>query len=329
MKFQFINNISIRNKLFIGFGVVLAIMAVVALTAVISMSQATSNANATVVEQLPQLEIADEITGYVSEMEISARTYTSLEDESYLERAHETTEKIKSLLNKLKSIPLSGQQKNELLNFTKNGGDILTKHSNFLNEVEATITKIQANRIEIDARGTEFITKTAEILDTFQSELEMEIESGDVIVELLGESISRIHATSSIIENAQKVINKTWRGIATRDNALIEEANGDFGAIFEELGKTQASTMDIYIRGLVDEIIAAGENYQAKSNELVANWGALSTALDNLVQSEEYLSSATSRFSAKSMSSVTDANEDIESLLSKSKTLVIILTIIA
>ncbi len=329
MKFQFINNISIRNKLFIGFGVVLAIMAVVALTAVISMSQATSNANATVVEQLPQLEIADEITGYVSEMEINARTYTSLENESYLQQAHENSEEIKSLLNKLKSIPLSGQQKNELLNFTKNGGDILTEHTNFLDEVEATITKIQANRVEIDARGTEFITKTAEILDTFQSELEMEIESGDVIVELLGESISRIHATSGIIEDSQKVINKTWRGIATRDNALIEEANSDFGAIFEELGKTQASTMDIYIRGLVDEIIAAGENYQAKSNELVANWGILSTALDNLVQSEEDLSKATSRFSAKSMSSVTNANEGIESLLSKSKTLVIILTIIA
>ena len=72
MNIQLINNLSVRNKLLLGFTIILAIMAIVSATAAISMGSSTSKAKSAVADQLPILSLANDITGKVNEADVLA-----------------------------------------------------------------------------------------------------------------------------------------------------------------------------------------------------------------------------------------------------------------
>lgn len=328
MNIYAINNVSIKTKLLAGFGIILVIMAVVTLTAAWSMTQATRSASSTVIEQLPQLNIATEISELVEDAELSVQGYTYSESKEYLENANVTIRKIEQTFSKVKSLPVNAKEKQRLLGIANRGIKIVLSYTELLEESEEVITAIQGNRTQIAARASEFIEKTNEILDTFKDELEMELASGDVIAELLNESIERIHGVNGINQKGGAVFTKTWAAISLKDVSMVNEANSDFTEILEDLQKAEASTMDFYIRGLIDEIIASCDSYKTASEEIIANWSTLNDILDKLSDVGADLIQITHNFSTQSFENVTNETAGIQSLLSKSRNIVIILTVI-
>ena len=329
MKIQLINNFSVRTKLLFGFGIILIIMAVVTLTAVLSMTKATQSAGSTVREQLPQLNIATEISDQFKEAELAVQSYTYSERVAYLDTARNATKEIETTFRNLKSVEMNPEEKQRLLAISEQGIQKATAYAKLLEESEKVIFELQNNRQELQNKATEFSEKTNEILTTFRDELEMDLASGDVIAEIMTESIERINTMNGIMIKGNAVFSKTWKGIALKNNDLVREANDDFTTILEDLSKAQASTMDFYIRGLVDEVIATCESYKLKSEEIITNWIALEEGLVKLTAAAKDLDQLTIEFSSRSLDNVTTNTKDTETLLSNSRNIVIILTIVA
>jgi len=329
MNIQFIKNISLKTKLLAGFGIILVIMVTVTLTAVIGMTQATQSSTATVKEHLPQLEIASGISELAKDTQFVVQSYTTTEDTEFLDSAKKNIQSISDDFTKLKNIDAGEEGRRKLMAISQRGIQTMDRYTSLLKETEKTIIELQKNKKSISESSSEFISKTTEILDTFSSELMTEIESGDVIVELLGESIDRINVVNGIINKGRNVFTGTWKGIAERNTDLVVSANAEFETILTDLKKAQASTMDFYIRGLVDEIIATCESYQTVSEKVTNNWEALNQNLLELASVGEELSEMTHGFSNQSMTRVTEDSNANQLLLSNSRNIVIILTIFA
>ena len=329
MNIQVINNFSVRTKLLFGFGIILVIMAVVTLTAVLSMSKATQSAASTVTEQIPQLDIATEISDFFQDSEMAVQNYTYSEKVSYLKSAREAIKGIESTFGKLKSLDMNAEEKQRLQGIADQGIKKAAVYTKLLQESEKVILELQGNREELQNKATEFSDKTNEILTTFKDELETDLSSGDVIAEIMTESIDRINTMNGVLVKGNAVFTKTWKGIALKDNDLVRQANEDFTTILEDLSKAQASTMDFYIRGLVDEIIATCDSYKATSEEIITNWTSLDEGLKKLNEAGKDLNQLTKEFSARSLSNVTSDTHATETLLSKSRNIVIILTSVA
>ena len=326
MNFQFFKNLKLKSKLLIGFAIILAIMITVTLTAVMGMSQAAKNSRATVDEHLPQLKRASEIAELAKEMQFVVQAYTSSEEAEYLVSAKEDLQRITDDFGAIRRI---GGGNPKLVSISQRGVQTMEKYGSILGDTENIIIELRKNKQAIETKAGEFNKKTNEILDTFTSELLMEIESGDVIVELLGESIDRISVVSGIISKGRGVFTTTWRGIAEKDTAIVVEANGNFAEILTDLQKAQASTMDFYVRGLVDEVIKTCEDYQTASKQVTNNWKELENHLVELSEIGEQLAEMTHSFSNDSMDRVTTDTHKNQNLLSNSRNIVIILTAVA
>ncbi len=330
MSLQFFRNLSLRIKLIVGFGIILIIMVSVTSTAVIGMSKATNSSTATVREHLPQLSIASKISELAKDTRFVVQQFTSTEQVSYVDEAKENIQKISNDFEDLIKIEIDeAADRSKLIATSKKGVETMGRYSSVLKETENTILELQENKKAIDEKAAEFVLKTSEILETFTSELEMEIESGDVIVELLGENINRINSVAGILDKGRGVFTKTWKGIAERNTDMVVQANGDFETILVDLEKAQASTMDFYIRGLVDEIIATCESYQVASENVTKNWEDLSQKLVQLTSIGDELNKTTQGFSTQSMQRVTVDTNANQKLLTNSRNVVIGLTVIA
>lgn len=330
MNFQFFKNLNLKAKLLIGFSVILVIMIAVTLTAVLGMTKAASSSHATVNEHLPQLKYASEISELAKEMQFVIQSYTSTEESSYLDTANLDIQKITDDFTKLRSIDAATEADQTKLNtISQRGIQTMEQYSSILNDTVKVISELRENRVAIEKQAEEFNSKTNEILDTFTGELMMEIESGDVIVELLGESIDRINVVSGIISKGRGVFTKTWKGIAEKNTDAVVEANGDFAEILTDLQKAQASTMDFYVRGLVDEVITTCENYQVASRQVTNNWKALENHLVELTEIGEQLAEMTHSFSSQSMNRVISDTNANQELLAQSRNVVVILTVVA
>lgn len=330
MNIQFFKNLNLKAKLLLGFSIILVIMIAVTLTAVIGMSQAASSSQDTVNEHLPQLKYASQIAELSKDTQFAVQTYTSTEQTSYLEIAKNNIETITEDFTKLRKIDEGeDEDQRKLAAISQRGIQTMEQYSSILSDTENIISELDKNRVAIQEQATEFNAKTNEILNTFTSELMMEIESGDVIVELLGESIDRISVVSGIISKGRGVFTKTWKGIAEKNTDAVVEANGDFAEILTDLQKAQASTMDFYVRGLVDEVITTCESYQTASKQVTKNWKDLETHLIELSEIGEQLAEMTHSFSNQSMNRVTSDTNANQKLLSQSRNIVVILTVVA
>jgi methyl-accepting chemotaxis protein len=327
--FKLINNLRMRTKLLLGFGIILVIMAIVAGTAVLSMNQATSSAQSTVQGQLPQLEIASTIEEKVNEAVIAVQGYTYSEDITYVRIAEAAAAIIQDEFRSLSQIPVVEEEKRRLARITSDGEAAVTNYLRLVRETQVIIAALQSNRNGLVAKANEFSTKTQEILTTFRDELETDISMGSLIAELLTESLDRIHLVSGLIAEGESVFATAWEGIARRDQKLLREANSDFSAIIESLSRAAASTMDPYIRELVDEIIQTCEEYKTEAETVISNWAALSRTSEQLTRAGRELNTLTQDFSNQSFKSVQIETQEIERLLTSSRNIVLIFTGIA
>jgi methyl-accepting chemotaxis protein len=320
---------TLRKKLISGFGIILVIMAIVAISAVIGMMQAGSSSQSIVVSQLPQMELATEILRLEAEAQLAVQSYLDSENLSDLEVAVGKVEEIVATFGRIRQIDTNKSEKARLEGLARQGISNSEAYSLALRSTEETINSFQKTRKALRERAEEFSEKSHEVLNTFEEELNMELESGDVIVELLTESMDRISVASKTIIQGQEVFTATWEAIAQKRPDDLKKANSAFSEIAENLNKTKETTMDFYIRGLIDEIILVCENYQKESNSVIAAWNTLSKNLSDLQDSGNQLNEIAVNFSSNSVRKVTEQTESTTSLLANSRNIVIIFTIVA
>ncbi len=329
MNLQFLNNFSLKIKLIAGFGIILLITLIVALIATINMNQAAHNAERITQEDLPQLTLATEISKGVQDASLAVQAYRYTERNDLLVESRETLSSLENTFNQLRSIAGESQNTGNLAAIANNGLQTLGEYSALVDQSEALIGLLQTHRDELRTKGEEFSQKSLEILTTFQDELNMEIESGDIIAELMGESIGRISVMNEVVQTGSTIFGETWRALATRDFIVIEEANQQFAQITEKLQSTQDATMDFYVRGLIDEILASSESYQVTAALVVEEWLGLEELISQLNAQGDALISLAEDFSEDSLELVTKESENTSNSLTTSRNIVLIFTIIA
>jgi methyl-accepting chemotaxis protein len=326
---QVIKNFSMRTKLLLGFGVILIIMAVVAGTAVIGMNRATASASSTVSRELPQLEMATRIAEHTAEAVLAVHGYSYSESKVFLDQATQATQDIAEHFNDLDGLKLPPIQKKELQRTISEGESATASYADLMRKAEQTVASLQRNRKAVDDKSKEFLLKTREVLNLFSEELQSEVDSGSIIEEVLAEGLDRIQLGNDIISRGQTVFSQTWQGFAARDEKQVREANQAFTGIIESLAKAQASTMDFYVRGLIDEISASCTAYQQSAENVIKDWATLNRLDAELKEAGRKLSAIAENFSTQSLENVKADTEGIQESLSSSGKVVVGLTLAA
>ena len=99
-----LNNISIRNKIWGGFGVVLVILAVVAMTAAVSLTKTESSVDNVVNRIQPMVLASNELTSTLNETSGALGYYMLTKEQSFWREYDAGIEKVDSVINRLTSL---------------------------------------------------------------------------------------------------------------------------------------------------------------------------------------------------------------------------------
>ena len=122
-----LNNISIRNKIWGGFGVVLVILAVVAMTAAVSLTKTESSVDNVVNRIQPMVLASNELTSTLNQTSGALGYYMLTKDQSFWREYDAGIEKVDTVINRLTSlVDQDDQETMDLVN------DIKTDISSFV-----------------------------------------------------------------------------------------------------------------------------------------------------------------------------------------------------
>ena len=99
-----LNNISIRNKIWGGFGIILLVLAVVAMTAAISLTKTESSVDNVVNRIQPMVLASNELTSTLNATSAALGYYMLTKDQSFWKDYEEGTQKVNTVINELTSL---------------------------------------------------------------------------------------------------------------------------------------------------------------------------------------------------------------------------------
>ena len=111
-----LNNVSIKNKIWGGFGIVLSILAAIAMTAAISLTKTESSVDNVVNRIQPMVLASNDLTSTLNEASGALGYYMLTKDESFWRTYEEGIQKVDTVIQRLISlVDANDQQTQELV----------------------------------------------------------------------------------------------------------------------------------------------------------------------------------------------------------------------
>lgn len=215
-----LNNISIRNKIWGGFGIVLLILAAVAITAAVSLSKTEKSVDHVVNQSQPMVLASNELTSTLNETSGALGYYLLSQEKSFKNQYLSGFEKIQKILKNLSDLTKdepAGSEVKELL------GYIETDVNHFASYKEKMIELAQnemLNKPGVAFSGREINPLSQQILQLMSQAIISEMEEGVTIKrrEILKDFQDLRYAWANVMNGARAFL-------AFRSKSSIDEYN--------------------------------------------------------------------------------------------------------
>ena len=258
------------TRIALGFGAVLAIMALLGGTAVLNMRSVGQDTDMLAAEYVPEVNVSNEAERYVHQAVYEMARYTYTERDDYLKL---TRENIAKLEQSLKSGLELAHRSPHLKQLGTNTEAAQAGLANYLKLVEETVadnTAIGETRRALDKAAQQLVDACEAYLTSQNDRLSKDIEAGaqaDQLKNLLRKNV----LINDIVDRCNGARIAFFRAQATRDPAVIDtgvKAFEQVAAMFDEIRKLTTQEADLKA---IDDARGAADTYKAGMIQIAAS----------------------------------------------------------
>lgn len=262
------NQMTLGKKITLGFGIVVAIAAILGIMGVVNMNSAKNNADKLAFTYVPEAEVGVKVIDLANNIRYNIRAFSLADDTEGLARAKEQYENLKKAFSEAKEL-VSKYNLQKLKEAEAKASDAAAKYMNSVIESEKDLeTKLKLWK-ELDENAKLFVTSVNGYLEWQYEAFPKEAES-NVGTEKLIERVHKIKVVNEIIDIGNEVRVAAQKGIARRDMKFLEDTMKRFPEIYTKVEEMRKITkLEKNIKQL-DEIKISAKNYEKSLLEYLA-----------------------------------------------------------
>ena len=229
-------NIRVGLKIGLGFAVLIGISCALGAMAVISMRGVQTEAVRLDQEYIPEVDIANSLERHALLTMYAMRGYSLSYNEKFREEAKTELSMVLGVLEKARS---HSEKYPRLVKLKEDSAKEATKVAEYMKLAQETETKVESLadiRKKMDAAAAQYVGNTLDLLKNYKNQLAVEVKNGSDSKTIL-DDIDNVNTLQSVLDLGNDTRIKNFKGQASRDAKLIEEAIGNFKSIFEQLNK--------------------------------------------------------------------------------------------
>jgi methyl-accepting chemotaxis protein len=265
-------NMGLAVKLGLGFGTVVLIAIALGSVAVVNMKGVEQTANILVKENVPEVAVATNVERWSLKTMYDVRGYTYTEDEKFLDLGRGNLEKVKQYLKQAKAHGVSSVRLAKLKENAEKAEVAALEYEHLLNETVAITKSLEQNRQEAEkAAGVYMKTCYGFIADKEKDRQDLlKVQTPDKPEE--EKILSQIRIVNDLLDYGNWVVTGTWKSQFRRSPEMFLEAKKIFEKIYAKSAELKATTNNPGDLKLIEENLAAAQNYEKQMELFLANW---------------------------------------------------------
>ena len=220
-----------------GFGILILIALGLGTMAMLNMQSVRKDSQKLASEYVPETDLAGQLEGALSKVQLAVRSYGFTADDLYLQQAQKGLEVVHQCLAKTQKLADEHADLTKLRDHLKDIVAVLKGYEGAIKETEAKNKEILANRDKLNKTAADFITNIDALIHSQEVRLEKEIKSF-AEVEKLEQRVKKLVLGTEIRGEGNAARIAVFKSQAERNPKVIEEGLKNFDLMdkkFEEL----------------------------------------------------------------------------------------------
>lgn len=321
-------SMKLSARIGLGFAALILIACTLGGLAVFSMAGVRKIANVLAKENVPEIEVANDVERSALMTMYEIRGYVYTDEKSFLDKGNKHLDEVKADLTKAKK----HAEDFKMEELKEHAATAETKALEYEKLLDQTIAKTEAmakNKADSFIAAGKFMAACNAYIAKTDKDIEAAAKKGDAnaITEILG--MNKENAiVNDVIDLGNSIIIGTWTSIANRDDKTFEETEKIFDKVDAKLKELRTHTNTPEDLKLIDECEKAGKDYLACMKAFLENWKAREKLNKDRGVTADAVLAAAKETSLSGMESTTKASEKAAgSLTTASWTMIIGLSI--
>ena len=264
------NNLRLGQKLAIGFGVLIAIAAILGILAVMNMSNVSSKSTTLVDEYIPVVELSNEIERNSLLTIYNMRGYGYIEEKNFYDLGTSYLGKVKTSLERIETLSNNSNKltklKEELSSVKErvNNYEKLAKETYDINQQLTQLRNTMNNTSEIFMKNCDYF------LDNQNKKFDRDLVAGE-FVKVLDERHEKITLINNVIKKGNELKITNFKSQALRDPISYQNAINNFN-IATEIAGIRALAHSADDIAAIDAIEKSANEYKKAMEEFLKDW---------------------------------------------------------
>ncbi|MBF0489575.1 MAG: methyl-accepting chemotaxis protein [Candidatus Omnitrophica bacterium] len=259
-------------KLGLGFGVIVLIAIALGSMAVINMKSVQKTADILVKENVPEVEMANNVERWSLKTMYEMRGFVYTEDEKFLENAHENLAKVKKYLTDAKNHGASSPRLTKLKESAEQAEAAALEYEKLANETVDVTKQLEGYRRTAEDAAKEYMDTCYKYLSLQDKQLHDSLEKPIIDKEEVKNNLKQSVLVNNLIDIGNWIITGTWKSQFRRSPELFTKTEELFDKLYKKSDDLKGLLNDAEEIKLVDGNRAAAKNYQAQMDSFLAGW---------------------------------------------------------
>jgi len=268
-------SLSLGMKISLGFAALIIIACALGLMAIVKMGgvevQSTMLAN----EYVPEVEVANELRGKISNLLFEMRGYGFTEDDEFYKKALTEMAAVEAVLEKARKLEAASPNLKALKGQLEKATKAYTEYKALSVKTKDVIEKLAEERKKMLDVAGRYMKNSSDFLVSQNEAFKKEVGSNEDAAKkenLLIERLNKINLVNEVIDFGNEARIGNFRSQATRSPEVMKTAMLVFPKIEEKLNELQKTTRAAANLKQIEDIRAAGAAYKQAMTDFLNLW---------------------------------------------------------
>ncbi len=263
------NSWTLKMKINVGFGLLLAITLILGTIAIVSMKSVEEGVMNLSAKYVPEVEIANNIERHSLLTMYDIRGFSLSEEKHYLESGRESLKEVKAYLVEAKALA-EEQSLPGLIQQEKIASEKVAEYEKLVNKTEELDKMMDGARKQLDAGANAYMQPANEFIQRQNERIPGHIAKGETTK--LKDRIDKINKMNMVIDLGNDTRVKVFKSQALRDPQYIYDAQKNFPKIKALVQEMRDAAKLPGGQKIMDDIKAAAVQYEGAVDHFIKAW---------------------------------------------------------
>ena len=266
-------HLKLSAKLAIGFGGVILLSLILGGLAIVNMTRVKTAAGLIQTENVPEVEVAENVSEWSLKTMYEMRGYTFTEDAAYLDKARANLAKVKSYLAEAQKHGASSARLAKLKEAADKATVAALEYEKLADETVKLTDGLEVERKAAEEAAANYMKACYASIEV-QGKRLVEAIKTSAKADVLNEIDTNQTVVNEIVDLGNNIIIGTWKSQYRRDPKLFQETAKKFDQVTAKLDQLRKMTPDAEETRLIEACAAAATAYRGNMDAFLTKWVA-------------------------------------------------------